>query len=95
MSGFSPSSLLLAAALAVPIAMLLGGLLAGGYMLKVLAPVLTDANERLMPRVPIRRSREFVVLALALCSILLGILPLRPFGLLQIGRPPTSEPRSR
>jgi len=64
-------------------------------VVRVLAPVLTDANEPLMPRVPILRSRELVVLALALCSILLGILPLRPFGLLQIGRPPTSEARSR
>jgi multicomponent Na+:H+ antiporter subunit D len=72
-----------------------GGLLAGGYMLRVLAPVLTDANEPVMLRAPVLRSRELVVLALALCSMLLGLLPLRPFGLLQIGRPPPSEARSR
>jgi multicomponent Na+:H+ antiporter subunit D len=71
--------------------MLLGGLLAGGYMFRVLAPVLTDANEPLVPRAPALRNRELVVLALALCSMLLGILPLRPFGLLQIGRPQVSE----
>jgi formate hydrogenlyase subunit 3/multisubunit Na+/H+ antiporter MnhD subunit len=98
--GFLAKWLLLTAAMTAgqwwwALVMLLGGLLAGGYMLRVLAPVLTDANEPLMPRVAILRSRELVVLALALCSMLLGILPLRPFGLLQIGRPPTSEARSR
>ena len=98
--GFLAKWLLLTAAMTAgqwwwALVMLLGGLLAGGYMLRVLAPVLTDASEPLMPRVPILRSRELVVLALALCSMLLGILPLRPFGLLQIGRPPTSEARSR
>jgi multicomponent Na+:H+ antiporter subunit D len=74
--------------------MVLGGLLAGGYMFRVLAPALADADEPLVPRTSVARSRELIVLALALCSVLLGLLPLRPFGLLQIGRPNASETRS-
>ena len=98
--GFVAKWLLLTAAMTAgqwwwALVMLLGGLLAGGYMLRVLAPVLTDANQPLVPRAPVLRSRELIALALALCSMFLGSLPLRPFGLLQIGRPPASEARSR
>jgi multicomponent Na+:H+ antiporter subunit D len=75
--------------------MLLGGLLAGGYMFRVLAPALADVDQPLVPQTSVARSRELVALALALCSVLLGFLPLRPFGLLQIGRPNTSETSSR
>jgi multicomponent Na+:H+ antiporter subunit D len=32
-------------------------------------------------------SRQAVVVALALCAVLLGFVPLRPSELLQIGRP--------
>jgi multicomponent Na+:H+ antiporter subunit D len=97
--GFVAKWLLLTAAMTAgqwwwALVMLLGGLLAGGYMFRALAPVLTDANEPLIPRAPVLRNRELVVLALALCSMLLGILPLRPFGLLQIGRPQASESSS-
>src|SRR5262249_42100572 len=75
--------------------MVLGGLLAGGYMFQVLAPALADADEPLVPRAPIARSRGIIVLVLALCSVLLGFLPLRPLGLLQIGRPNVSEASAR
>jgi formate hydrogenlyase subunit 3/multisubunit Na+/H+ antiporter MnhD subunit len=96
--GFVAKWLLLSAAMTAgqwwwALVMLLGGLLAGGYMLRVLAPVLTDPNEPLVPRAPVLRSRELIVLALAVCSMLLGALPMRPFGLLQIGRPPVSGVR--
>ena len=96
--GFVAKWLLLTAAMTAgqwwwALVMLLGGLLAGGYMLRVLAPVLTGPNEPLVPRAPVLRSRELIALALALCSMLLGTLPMRPFGLLQIGRPPVSEAR--
>jgi hypothetical protein len=37
------------------------------------------------------RSRELVTLALALCSMLLGLLPLRAFDLLGIGRQHASQ----
>jgi formate hydrogenlyase subunit 3/multisubunit Na+/H+ antiporter MnhD subunit len=70
--------------------MLAGGLLAGGYMFRVLAGALADAAEPLKPRAPVRRSRELIALALALCSVLLGLLPLKTFDLLQIGRQQTS-----
>jgi hypothetical protein len=36
---------------------------------------------------PVSRSREIVALALALCAVLLGLMPLEPSQLLQIGRP--------
>ena len=98
--GFVAKWLLLTAAITAgqwwwALVMLLGGLLAGGYMFKVLASALTDANQPLVPRSPVLRNREIVALVLALCSMLLGILPLRPFGLLQIGRPPPREASSR
>src|SRR5262249_29714305 len=73
--------------------MLVGGLLAGGYMFRVLAPALADGAEPLTPRAPVLRSRELIALALALCSALLGLLPLKAFDLLQMGRPHASEAR--
>ena len=71
--------------------MLVGDLLAGGYMFRVLARALGEAAEPLIPRKPVPRSRELIALALALCSVLLGLLPLRAFDLLQIGRLHASE----
>src|SRR6516164_7328471 len=71
--------------------MLVGGLLAGGYMFRVLAGAMEDAVEPLIPRAAVPRSRELVALALALCSMLLGLIPLRAFDLLRIGRQHASE----
>jgi multicomponent Na+:H+ antiporter subunit D len=71
--------------------MLVGGLLAGGYMFRVLNPALADAPEPLISCRPVPRSRELIALTLALCSVLLGLLPLRAFDLLQIGRRHASE----
>src|SRR6516162_10251205 len=71
--------------------MLVGGLLAGGYMFRVLARAMANAAEPLIPRMSVPRSRELVALALALCSMLLGLLPLRAFDLLRIGRQHASE----
>ncbi|MBV8336230.1 MAG: NADH-quinone oxidoreductase subunit J [Alphaproteobacteria bacterium] len=98
--GFVAKWLLLTAAMTAgqwwwALVMVLGGLLAGGYMFRVLAPALADADQPLVPRTPVARSRELIVLALALCSVLLGLLPLRPLGLLQIGRPNVSGASSR
>jgi formate hydrogenlyase subunit 3/multisubunit Na+/H+ antiporter MnhD subunit len=94
--GFVAKWLLLTAAMTAgqwwwALVMLIGGLLAGGYMFRVVAPTLADADEPLVLRAPVSRNRELIVLALALCSMLLGLLPLRPFGLLQIGRPRAAE----
>ncbi|MBV9115905.1 MAG: NADH-quinone oxidoreductase subunit J [Acetobacteraceae bacterium] len=66
---------------------LAGGLLAGGYMFRVLAPMLSGDVAPLTPRQTVPRHREAVVLAFALCAVLLGVLPLGLSELLQIGRP--------
>jgi hypothetical protein len=64
-------------------------LLAGGYIFLVLARALADASEPLRLLSAISPSRQAVVVALALCAVLLGFVPLRPLELLQIGRPDT------
>ena len=63
-----------------------GGLLTGAYLFRVLTPALTGGEAFLPPPAPVARSREAVVLALALISMLLGLLPLASFGLVQVGR---------
>lgn len=64
--------------------MLAGGLLAGGYIYRVLAPALASGIAPL--KALEQRSREAVALALALCAVLLGFAPPAFFELLQIGR---------
>jgi multicomponent Na+:H+ antiporter subunit D len=64
--------------------MLAGGLLAGGYIYRVLAPALASGGTPL--KVPAQRSREAIALALALFATLLGFAPPAFFELLQIGR---------
>jgi formate hydrogenlyase subunit 3/multisubunit Na+/H+ antiporter MnhD subunit len=66
--------------------MLVGGLLAGGYVFMVLGKALS-MNAPLTLRAPIPQHRQVLVLAVALCAILLGLMPLQPSGLLMIGRP--------
>jgi formate hydrogenlyase subunit 3/multisubunit Na+/H+ antiporter MnhD subunit len=67
------------------VVMLAGGLLAGGYLYRVLAPALSGNRPRL--KSPPRRSRENVALALALAAVLLAFAPPTFFAFLQIGRP--------
>jgi hypothetical protein len=55
-------------------------------MFRVLARAMADAAEPMVPLTPVPRSREPIVLSLALRSVLLGLLPLKAFDLLQIGR---------
>ncbi len=69
------------------VVMLAGGLLAGGYIFMVLGKALHSANTSLKAFTPVSRSREMVVLTLALFAVLLGLVPLQPSELLQIGRP--------
>jgi multicomponent Na+:H+ antiporter subunit D len=64
--------------------MLAGGLLAGGYVYRVLAPSLASAVVDL--KVPPQRSREGAALVLALLAVLLGFAPPSFFDFLQIGR---------
>jgi formate hydrogenlyase subunit 3/multisubunit Na+/H+ antiporter MnhD subunit len=63
-----------------------GGLLAGGYVFRVLGPALAATEDRTPTCAPVSRGREMVVLALAVVSMALGLLPLASFGLLQVGR---------
>ena len=65
--------------------MLVGGLLAGGYVFMVLGKALS-MNAPLTLSAPIARHREVLVLAVALCAVLLGLLPLEPSEFLTIGR---------
>jgi formate hydrogenlyase subunit 3/multisubunit Na+/H+ antiporter MnhD subunit len=89
--GFTAKWLLLAAAIETgqwwwALVILAGGLLTGGYLYRVLAPALGGEDASLPPPASVARSREAVVLALALVSMLLGLLPLASLGLLQVGR---------
>jgi multicomponent Na+:H+ antiporter subunit D len=88
--GFAAKWLLLQASVesgqwALAAVMLVGGLLAGGYIYRVVAPALDRASVAL--KAPASRRREAVALALALGAVLLGFAPPEFFDLLQIGRP--------
>ncbi len=63
---------------------LCGGLLAGGYVYRVVAPAL--ATSTLGLKTSPSRSREAIVLALASAALLLGFVPPDFHGLLQVGR---------
>jgi multicomponent Na+:H+ antiporter subunit D len=65
-----------------------GGLLAGGYLYRVLAPALSGEAPQLK-KTP-ARSRESIALALALVALLLAFAPPSFFAFLQIGRPTAS-----
>jgi multicomponent Na+:H+ antiporter subunit D len=62
-----------------------GGLLAGGYLYRVLAPALSGESP-VLKKTP-ARSRESIALALALVALLLAFAPPSFFAFLQIGRP--------
>lgn len=64
--------------------MLIGGLLAGGYVYRVVAPSFAEAKIVVKSRPA--RGREAIALALAAGAALLGFVPPGFFALLQIGR---------
>jgi formate hydrogenlyase subunit 3/multisubunit Na+/H+ antiporter MnhD subunit len=70
------------------VVMAVGGLLAGGYLYRVLAPALS--GERPQLKTAPERSREGVALALALVALLLAFAPQSFFAFMQIGRPAAS-----
>ncbi|MEJ0094881.1 MAG: proton-conducting transporter membrane subunit [Methylocella sp.] len=75
------------------LAMLAGGLLAGAYVFRVLAPALASANaNEPSPRPSPGRGREAAALALALFAMLIGFAPPALFELIQIGRPQIARP---
>jgi formate hydrogenlyase subunit 3/multisubunit Na+/H+ antiporter MnhD subunit len=65
--------------------LLLGGLLAAGYVYRILAPALSDAAVVL--KAPPRRTGEAIALTLAIVAVALGFAPESFFELLDIGRP--------
>ena len=52
----------------------------------MLAPALFGSRQSVTLRTPVARYREVMALALALCSVLLGLVRLGAFDLVQIGR---------
>jgi multicomponent Na+:H+ antiporter subunit D len=90
--GFLAKAMLLTAAIGEgqwwwAVVILSGGLLAAGYVFRVIAPAMATQAAPLALRAAVSRRREGVVLVLAICALLLGFLPLRPSPLLEIGRP--------
>jgi formate hydrogenlyase subunit 3/multisubunit Na+/H+ antiporter MnhD subunit len=52
-----------------------GGIFTSGYVVLVLAHALAPADQPVTPRAPVSRISEAAALALALCSLLLGLIP--------------------
>jgi formate hydrogenlyase subunit 3/multisubunit Na+/H+ antiporter MnhD subunit len=67
--------------------MLAGGLLTSGYVFLVLARAMTPAPEPLTLQAEVPQYQQAAALALALCSVLLGLVALGSFDTVQIGRP--------
>ncbi|UZF93652.1 complex I subunit 5 family protein [Bosea sp. NBC_00550] len=89
--GFVAKCLLLTAAVIggypwLAATILIGGLLAGGYVFRVIDKALAVPTVPVKTLRPIPRRLEFAALALAVAAVLIGFVPLRPFGFLQIGR---------
>jgi multicomponent Na+:H+ antiporter subunit D len=51
------------------------------------SPALAEPLEPLRLLKSVSRGRQALVMAVALCALLLGFVPLHPLGFLQIGRP--------
>jgi multicomponent Na+:H+ antiporter subunit D len=93
--GFSAKWLMLQASVAsgqwvwtLPI--LAGGLLAAGYVYRILTPALSDDQISLV--LPPKRSQEVIALALTAIAIALGFAPQAFFDFLEIGRPVVGQP---
>ncbi|QIB33646.1 complex I subunit 5 family protein [Ancylobacter pratisalsi] len=90
--GFNAKAILLSAAVAqgqwwIAIVILAGGVLAAGYVFRAIGRATGEPDAGLVLR-PVSRWREAVPLALALCALLLGFVPLRPLALFAIGAAP-------
>ena len=87
--GFGAKWLLLRASVAAghwvfALVLLAGGLLAAGYVYRILSPALAEGS--LVLKAPPQRSREGAALALAIAAVALGFAPQAFFDFLQIGR---------
>jgi hypothetical protein len=67
--------------------MLAGGLFTSGYMFIVLSSAVAPSREPLKLRVAVPRYQEAAALALALTSLLLGLVALGPADIFGVGRP--------
>jgi formate hydrogenlyase subunit 3/multisubunit Na+/H+ antiporter MnhD subunit len=90
--GFVAKCLLLTAAVLeghpwLAATILCGGLLAGAYVFRVVNQALATPAIPLVPRKPVPRRLELAALMLAVAAVLLGLIPLQPFGFLALGRP--------
>jgi formate hydrogenlyase subunit 3/multisubunit Na+/H+ antiporter MnhD subunit len=90
--GFFAKWLLLSASVATGqwwwgVVMLAGGLLTSGYVFLVIARALAAPDEPVKLCAPVARYRELSALALALCSVLLGLAALSDVDVVRIGRP--------
>jgi formate hydrogenlyase subunit 3/multisubunit Na+/H+ antiporter MnhD subunit len=88
--GFSAKWLMLQASVASgqwiwSLPVLAGGLLAAGYVYRILTPALSEGD--IVLKAPPKRSREAIALGLALIALALGFAPQGFFDLLEIGRP--------
>ena len=88
--GFAAKWLLLRASVASgqwlwALVLLTGGLLAAGYVYRILAPALSAGPVAL--KAPPRRGGEAIALTLALVAVALGFAPESFFRLLDVGRP--------
>jgi formate hydrogenlyase subunit 3/multisubunit Na+/H+ antiporter MnhD subunit len=88
--GFSAKWLMLQASVASgqwawTLPVLAGGLLAAGYVYRILTPALSDGDITL--KAAPKRSREAIALGLALVALALGFAPQGFFDFLEIGRP--------
>ena len=68
------------------VVIMIGGLLAAGYMFRVLTPALAGGAAPVILAARISSARQAIVLGLAICALLLGLMPLRPSALLEVGR---------
>jgi formate hydrogenlyase subunit 3/multisubunit Na+/H+ antiporter MnhD subunit len=89
--GFVAKLMLLTAAVTtanwwIAVTILAGGLLAGGYVLRVVGQAFAAPPEGFAVTARVARHRELTVLGLALCAGALGFVPLQPFAFLSTGR---------
>lgn len=89
--GFLAKWLLLSSAIATAqwwwaLVMLVGGLLTSAYVFIVMMRAMAPAEFGWMPNKRVPRYQQFAVLALALCSFLLGAAAMSPVDVPQIGR---------
>jgi multicomponent Na+:H+ antiporter subunit D len=89
--GFVAKVMLLTAAVAtsnwwIAATILAGGLLAAGYVFRVIGKSFAEPAKGAPPRNAVARSSELAVLSLAAVALMLGFLPLQPFAYLAIGQ---------